>query len=57
MIQRNSFEMATHDFAMKWPTSIEREAYITFMELRETGRELCRVVEELQNLLNDNKDV
>lgn len=53
MIQRNSFEMATHDFVMKWPTSWEREIHLERMALREEGDKLVSSLKKLSSVLEE----
>lgn len=51
MIQRNRFEMATHNYEMSWPTSEDRLIHIEKMKLRESGKELVLSLKELAHQL------
>lgn len=51
MIQRNKFEMAAHDYEMRWPTSQDRLIHIEKMKLKESGKELVSSLKELVHQL------
>jgi len=51
MSRRNSFEMAAHDFEMRWPTSWEREMHLERMEMRKAGNQLVESLKELNQVV------